>query len=156
MGKPIFDWSKDDFNFNIPMYYKNQKLIYEAGDSIIIPNTGMCFSGFISNGIKALLFTIPIAKPIFASGVKFNGSVVCRGISTYINGTTVDNSAIDISTNDSGAPTNTNLSKITTTITEGGITIRIDFPSAISGLTDADNNTPITATPRGTLTITFI
>ena len=28
---PIFDWGKNDFNFNVPVYYKGYNMFYDSG-----------------------------------------------------------------------------------------------------------------------------
>ena len=144
---PIFDWGADDFKFNVPVSYLDKKLFYTAGDTVTMTDAQICFSGFVSNGQKQLYITIPISKPIFATGVSFNGTVLCRSLNGYINGTTYSaDTAIDLSGKAQGYT-------IRKYLNEAGITLIIDFTSAITNVTV--NNAPISATPYGTLTITF-
>lgn len=145
--QPVFDWGKDDFKFNVPVSYLDKKLFYTAGDTVTMTDAQICFSGFVSNGQKQLYITIPISKPIFATGVSFSGTVLCRSLNGYINGTTYSaDTAIDLSGKAQGYTIRKYLNEV-------GITLIIDFTSAITNVTV--NNAPISATPYGTLTITF-
>lgn len=148
MGKPIFDWSKDDFNFNIPMYYKGQKLIYEAEDSIALESLDINCAGFLSDGNKDIVFTIPINKPIFASGVKIEGSVIFRGVGGYIG----SNSGVSLTLNEAGNPTTSGIGKITSRITANGIVVRVEYNAAIANTV---NNSPVTVSSTDGLKITF-
>lgn len=146
--KPIFDWSSKDFNFEVPVAYKNKKLFYTVDDTITISDASACFSGFISNLQKKIYFTIPLTKPVFdADAVSFSGTVLCRSVNGYINGTTYSSdTAIDIGSNGTGY-------NITSLLNDNGITVIIDFTSTIENATK--NNAPVIVTPYGDLTITF-
>lgn len=146
---PVADWSKNDFNFNVPINYQNERLMYVAGDSVKMTDGQICFSGFVSNGQKQLYVTIPLAKPIFASGVTLNGAIICRANNGYINGTSwTAATSIDL-----GSPDTTLIQQVRPYINEIGITLIIDFKDKIVNATV--NNVPISATPYGDLTITF-
>ena len=146
---PVADWSKEDFNFNVPINYLNQRLMYVAGDSVTLSDAQICFSGFVSNGQRQLYVTIPLSKPIFASGVTLDGAIICRANNGYINGTTwTAATSIDL-----GSPDTTLIEQVRPYINEIGITLIIDFKNKITNATV--NNVPISATPYGDLTITF-
>lgn len=70
------------------------KTYIEAGDTVSI--SAGSFSGYVTNGSKELQIIIPLSKPCFASSVAIKGTVIGRGISGYINGTTYDNSALNL------------------------------------------------------------
>ena len=148
MGKPIFDWSKEDFNFNIPMYYQGKKLIYEAGDTINLISLDANCAGFLSDGNKDIVFTIPLHKPIMATGAKVEGSVIFRGVGGYIG----SNTGVDISLNEAGNPTTSGIDKITSRITSTGIVVRVEYNAAIANTV---NNSPVTVSSTDGLTITF-
>lgn len=150
MGKPIFDWSKSDFNFNIPIHYQGEKLIYEAGDSITLNKLDANCAGFLSDGNKDIVFTIPLTKPIFATGATLSGYVIFRGVGGYIG----SSSGVDMSLNENGTPSNTEFEVITTSVTATGVVVRVEYKTAIAGTV---NNSPVTvssATNSG-LKITF-
>ena len=146
---PIFDWSSEDFNFNVPVYaYNKVKLFYEAGDSITYNSSSVQFSGHITSSKKSLHFTIPISKPILANSVTIGGNIIVRGISGYAN--TGDTSVAD---NRSISMSGENGYTTQFSIHEGiGIHVYVSFASEIQNVT---NNTPVTVNPYGDITITF-
>lgn len=144
-GVPVCDWGENDFNFNVPTTYKGKKLFYIVGDSIEIDINKLVISGYITNSGKSLHLQIPLIKPIFADGVEVSGLIHGRGINGYINGTTYENATIDLQ-GESDKYTSQAY------ITEAGIHLFFTFVSAIE---NAINNTPVTAAPYGTITITF-
>ena len=146
---PIVDWSKEDFNFNVPINYTNQRLMYIPGDSVTLTDAQICFSGFITNAQKQLYVTIPLSKPVFANGATFSGNIICRANNGYINGTTwTAATSIDL-----GSPDTTLIQQSRAFLNDVGITLIIDFKDKITNATV--NNVPISATPYGDLTITF-
>lgn len=137
---PVFDWGENDFKFNVPIYANvngvTHKLFYSAGDTISFVDNGSIFSGFITSGTKNLHMIIPLSKPIIASNVTITGSVVGRGISGYVNGTSVSTAVINFS----GASGYT----VDCSIIENGIKVRFTFTNAIE---NAKNNTPVILVP---------
>lgn len=118
------------------------KTYIEAGDTVSI--SAGSFSGYVTNGSKELQIIIPLSKPCFASAVSITGTVIGRGIGGYINGTTYDNSALNLA----GGSGYT----VSASITPAGISVYVTFTAAITGAT---NNTPVSVMPRTALTLTF-
>lgn len=142
---PIFDWSSEDFNFNVPVYaYNKVKLFYEAGDSITYGSSAVQFAGHVTNGTKSFHFTIPISKPILAKGVTISGMVVGRTLKGYIN----------IATDDKNINMSGGTGYTTQYTIQEGIGIHV-FLDITAGLLNVTNNTPAVVTPYGDLTITF-
>ena len=138
---PIFDWSATDFNFNVPIYYKGDtKLCYEAGDTITFDNYVACWAGFVTTAGKEAIFTIPLSKPILATGATISGTVICRSNGNYLESTT----GISI-------PDSTKFS-YNTKISETGICVRLLYKAAIP---NAQNNGAFIAVPSGTFSITL-
>ena len=149
---PVFDWGENDFNFNVPVSYINQRMFYLPGDQVTLAYPDVYFCGCLTDGNYNILFTIPLTKPIFANGVKLTGAVVPRGIGStgYMLGagwndaeTRLDLEGVD------GHHT------VTTYINDSGITVKIVMSSKI---TSTPNNTPICVSPWEStpITITFI
>lgn len=143
---PVFDWSEKDFNFNVPVTVNGNKLFYEAGDTITFPNISAVWSGYVTSSTTELYLYIPLDKPVLAKGFTPSGTVMCRSVNGYINGTAW------------AASTAINLAKISSytgvlyQISPSGLLIRLTNASAIA---NATNNTPVTATPYNEVTITF-
>lgn len=145
-GKPIFDWGENDFNFNVPPYYKGIKMAYAPGDVVTFTDATAFWAGMITNSGTDLLLTIPINKPICANSYELSGKLMCRGINAYINGSSyADSTAVDLQ----GSSTYKIESK---NINSSGLSIQFRFTGAIP---NATNNTPIIVTPYGEVTITF-
>jgi hypothetical protein len=158
-AQTIFDWSKNDFNFNVPIFYKGlTQLMYQPGDSLELGDVGAVFPGFVSNAKKQLIFTIPLTKPLCGvTDVKFEGTVMCRSIAGYINGTEYKaDTAFDLGIREDapGVPEDSNLSSIVVRINDCGITVVLNSPSAIENATV--NNAPAIIVPYTSLTINFI
>lgn len=138
---PVFDWSATDFNFNVPTYYKgNTKLCYEAGDTITFSAYAACWAGFVTSAGKEATFTIPLSKPILATGATVSGTVICRSNGNYLD------SATGIS-----IPNSTKFS-YDTKISETGIYVHLSYKAAIP---NAQNNGAFIAVPSGTFSITL-
>lgn len=138
---PIFDWSATDFNFNVPIYYMGDtKLCYEAGDTITFSNYSACWAGFVTSAGKEATFTIPLSKPILATGATISGTVICRSNGNYLDSTT----GISI-------PDSTKFS-YDTKISETGIYVHLSYNAAIP---NAQNNGAFVAVPSGTFSITL-
>lgn len=144
-AQPIFDWSSEDFNFNVPVTANGVKLFYTSGDSFSLQGTWCNFAGCISDGTTTLYLTIPLSKPVLANSVSFDGYIIGRGINGYVNGTGFnDSTAINLK----GSSNYT----VTNKISDVGIELAIKFNAAVA---NANNNTPVNFHPYGTLTITF-
>ena len=142
---PIFDWGKDDFKFNVPVYASidgvTKKIFYTAGDEIKI-SAGVSYSGYVTSGQKDLVFLIPLTKSVLASTITITGTVIARGINGYLFG-----SATNI--NMSGTSTYT----VSYNLTASGIYVKVSFKNAIS---NSANNTPVSVIPySGGITIAF-
>lgn len=137
---PVFDWSKEDFNFNVAPSYKEIKLIYETGDSIQFMGE-MPFSATITSSSSNIYAFIPLNKPVLANGVRFEGQVVFRGVKGYLYATNYDAACKDI---------NEILSKVW--LQDNGIFLRFSSDSAV---TNSTNNTPVMMSIAKELTITF-
>lgn len=159
-AQTVFDWSKSDFNFNVPIFYKGlTQLMYQPGDSVEIEGTGAFFPGTIASGKKQVHFTIPLTKPMCGiTDVRFEGSVICRSTNGYVGGiagASSDDDAINLEIDESsGYPIEMFATAINTKITDCGITVVVDFSEALDNV--ASNNAPIVASPNGALTINFI
>lgn len=155
---PVFDWSEEDFNFNVPvtvngdtalngnLTVNGNKLFYEAGDTITFPDLSVVWNAFVTTATKELYLYIPLDKPVLAKGFTPSGTVMCRGVNGYINGTVWQAStAMDLSKISS-------YTEVVYQISPSGLLIRLMNASAI---VNATNNTPVAAIPYGTVTITF-
>ena len=49
---------------------------YQAGDTITLGRC--CVSGYISGGGKDLIFTVPLDRPVIATGAAFSGKINIR------------------------------------------------------------------------------
>lgn len=130
---PIFDWSEEDFNFNVPVAYKGTKLFYEAGDVVEFDKNELIMAGMISNGGKDLYFTIPLSKPVMTAGVTVSGNIVGRAINGYISGGEVLDVLLSPDTSTQGH-------------NDAGVWVKMAFPEAI--VSNA-NNTPVAVASYG-------
>ena len=123
-----------------------KSLFWNAGDEITIGSNVFAFAGFITSSTTVLFITIPVGKPIRATGATVSGCICVRTIKGYINSGNTDG----FNVNGSGYT-----SSVTIANAEMGLLhLRIAKSSAY---TNATNNTPIVAMGGGTtpLTITF-
>ena len=116
------------------------KLCYEAGDTITFSDYGACWAGFVTSAGKEATFTIPLSKPILATGATISGTVICRSNGNYLDSTT----GISI-------PDSTKFS-YDTKISETGIYVHLSYNAAIP---NAQNNGAFVAVPSGTFSITL-
>ena len=136
---PIFDWSSENFNFNVPVYaYNKVKLFYEAGDTKTI--TRMYCAGGVTGSGSNLYFYIPLAKPLIGvSGVTISNSSTATVTARKVEGGYIAQDAIISSL---GTPS--------CVLYEDGVTIGIKASSAYN----TKNNTPVIVTIEN-LELTF-
>jgi hypothetical protein len=77
--QPIFDWSENDFQFNVPVKVEGVSLFYKPGDRIEFANQDEFWPGIITTSKKQLIFSIPLDKPAFVNGATIeNGWITSR------------------------------------------------------------------------------
>lgn len=77
--QPIFDWSEEDFQFNVPVKVEGVSLFYKPGDKIEFANQDEFWSGVITSSKTQLIFSIPLDKPAFVNGATIeNGWITPR------------------------------------------------------------------------------
>lgn len=155
---PIFDWSAEDFKFNVPVYMDTVKLAYTPGDTVAISHNSS-FSGYLSNGRKSVIFSIPLDKPLVGvASVDISGSVNLRGITGYLynqsSTKTSDKNIVNLADRSAEG-----IESYTFEITGQSIRVGITFKSAITadaeGKTQSTNNSPMAVCSQNGITLTF-
>lgn len=133
--------------YDKPLLFKNTntyKLIFTPGDTFTLHENDCALAAYVTGATRNLYVQIPVSKPICANAVTGEGTIIARGINGYLNGTIWENSAILLS-GDTGYSTSY-------TITDTGILIAFRFNSEIP---NTINNTPVSVTPKGSITFVF-
>lgn len=150
---PIFDWSAEDFKFNVPVYMDTVKLAYTPGDEITIGDNTP-FAGYVSNSKKTMLFSIPLNKPLVGiTSATVSGKFECRGITGNLYNPTGGTSIFNVDNK-----TSENLTVnvyVETTCLRITITANAALKTSADGTATISNNTPITVMPYDPITITF-
>lgn len=232
-AKPVFDWSKTDFQFNVPinamsskyysplqddkgtgglnmnnsdivkangiffadaadsagegLFFYNSKvsgwdvlyahqgklyfkpeftsssataytIFYAPGDTTTIGDNTPFF-GYLTNSKKSLIVTIPINKPVIATGCTISGNLQMRSVSGYLYNQ-ASNKTEKTTTFKCGVSTAEGITTFNPVITKTGmIRLEITFSAALTanaaGTTSSTNNAPVILVPDGNLTITF-
>ena len=155
---PVFDWSAEDFKFNVPVYMNGVKLAYTPGDTVAISHNSS-FSGYLSNGRKTVIFSIPLDKPLVGvSSVDISGSLNLRGVSGYLYNQsttrTTDKNVVDLS-NKSDEGIDSYTFEITGQSIRVGITFKSELTANAAGSTQSTNNSPMAVCSQNGITLTF-